>query len=70
MDFADILQSMKTEKCQIPQKTWRPASRVRNCYIEVNWGKLFKVSSPEAGELDEEEDEREEELLAEEIDTM
>ena len=37
-------------------------------YIEANRGKLFKVPSPEAEELNEEEDE-EEEMTAEEIDT-
>ena len=37
-------------------------------YIEANRGKLFKVPSPEAEELNEEEDE-EEEMTGEEIDT-
>ena len=37
-------------------------------YIETNRGKLFKEPSPEAEELDKEEDEGEEELSAEEID--
>ena len=36
-------------------------------YIKANRGKLFKEPSPEAEELDEEEDEGEEELSAEEI---
>ena len=40
----------------------------RDRYIEANRGKLFKVPSPETEELDKEEDE-EEEMTAEEIDT-
>ena len=37
-------------------------------YIEANQGKLFKAPSPEAEELDKEENEEEEELTTEEID--
>ena len=38
-------------------------------YIKANRGKLFKVPSPEAEKVDEEEDKGEEELSAEETDT-
>ena len=38
-----------------------------DCYIKANQGKLFKVPSPEAEELDKEKDKGEEELPAEEI---
>ena len=40
-----------------------------DCYIEANRGKLFKVPSPEAEELNEEEYDEEEELAAEELDS-
>ena len=39
-----------------------------DCYIEANRGKLFKAPSPEAEELDEEDEVEEEELSAEDID--
>ena len=47
----------------------RKIDAIVNRYIEANRGKLFKEPSPEAEELDEEEDEGEEELSAEDIDT-